>query len=558
MKKWFLLALVLAALTAGISLLWNEEGPSTEPANSGSEVEQSQFEAENSRLSSRPGERGGSAQNSARSPGSAAELVKSPAPADAPALIPPEQAGVYRTASDFHDDGESDESVIGGMVQDEEGNPLSDIEVLAEQIEDSDADPRTADLPADTVQSIFSDFDGAFLFSELEDGEYRVRLAPVMGIAPAQTTARAGTLNVNLVVVMLRDVRVYGTVNSTDGEPIEDVHIIAGPTTRSTRTGSRGEYELDISRQGDKVMYSMNFQHKDFQQQRIRIDPADLDGLGDFQLNVSMEPLKRLTTVTGRLTDTEGNAVGGKTLTILTSQARTMYVAESDARGNFLFGEVEPGEDYQLSIRPGSGYQNKDINPLVVPDGGLNLDIELEPNEESGFSGWMIDLDGNPIPGFSMTLYSTVATGQSVSVVSNQQGFFSVADFPVGGAMFRSKSYPVLMVRGIRVSAEPEEPVTVILDTGTHVLQGWVVDGLGGPVAAASITLDWEFRDSGLLSSSARKTAGDQNGNFVFTGLGPGLHTVQVSAAGFSTAVRTVDVGIDPVEITVELEEAAQ
>ena len=142
--------------------------------------------------------------------------------------------------------------------------------------------------------------------------------------------------------------------------------------------------------------------------------------------------------------------------------------------------------------------------------------------------------------------------------MGDQQGFFSVEGFPVGGALFRTNSYPVLTVQGIRVSAEPEEPVTVILDTGRHVLQGRVIDGFGEPVAAASITLGWAFRDNGLRSSSTRQTTADQNGNFVFTGLGPGLHTMQVSAAGFSTAVLTIDVGADPNEIVVELEEETQ
>ncbi len=182
----------------------------------------------------------------------------------------------------------------------------------------------------------------------------------------------------------------------------------------------------------------------------------------------------------------------------------------------------------------------------------------LELIDEGELSGWMIDLDGQPVPGFSLTLRSTMATAQSVSVVSDQQGFFSVEGFPVGGALFRTNSYPVLTVRGIHVSPEPEEPVTVILDTGRYVLQGRVIDGFGEPVAESSITLGWAFRDNGLRSSSTRKTTTDHNGNFFFTGLGPDLHALQVSAAGFSTVVHTIDVGADPNEIVVELEEDTQ
>ena len=66
------------------------------------------------------------------------------------------------------------------------------------------------------------------------------------------------------------------------------------------------------------------------------------------------------------------------------------FTVESDVNGNFWFDDVEPGEDYQLQIRPGSGYKNKDINPLVIPAGGLHLDIVLELGDTGELSGWMI------------------------------------------------------------------------------------------------------------------------------------------------------------------------
>jgi hypothetical protein len=559
MKNRFLLTLVLAGLAAASYLLWFEHSPSAEPATTGSAEQRSQPEKEGSRRPVGPGERNTAAQISARGPDAATEQAHAdrPAAADVSASKPLKPTRVDRAAADFPDDEETEELVIGGLVQDEEGNPLSQFEVLAERIDVSDSDPMVVEMAAENIQSIFPDIDGAFLFRDLEDSEYRISLAPVEGIAPAQITVRTGTLNANLVVVMLRDVRVYGTVSSTDGEPIEDARVVAAPTTRSTRSGSRGEYELYINRQGIDVRHTIRFQHEEFKQQQIVIDKAELiDMASDFQLNVSMEPLNRLTTVTGKLTDTEGRPVRGEILHIITSELRTWYRAQSDARGNFLFEEVEPGKDHQLRVRPASGYKNKDINPLLVPEGGLKLDIVLEPIDGGELSGWMIDLDGNPVPGFSMKLVSTVATTHSVSVVSDQQGFFSVEDFPVGGAHFRSSSYPKLTVQGLRVSAEPEDPVTVILDTGVYMLEGWVIDGLGEPVAASSITLGFEFIDDGLRSSSSRKTTADQSGYFVFTGLGPGVHAMQLRTAGFKDAALTIDVGIDRDEIVVELEEA--
>ena len=360
MKNQLLLTLVLASLTAGILLLWFEDSPSTEKANKGSTEQRSQLETKDSKRSFGPGERDAAAQISTSGPHAAAVPANSPAPVDVSASKPPKQARTGRAASEFPDDEEPEEFVIGGLVQDEEGNPLSNVEVLAERLDISNGAPVVVDSAPENVRSTFSEFDGAFLFDKLEDNEYRVRLAPAAGIAPAETRVRAGTLNVNLVVVELRDIRVYGTVNSTDGTPIEDVHIVAATTNRSTGSGSKGEYELDINWQGNSFWHSILFQREGFKQQQIRINPAGLDGLtGGFQLNVSMEPLKKLTTVTGRLSDTEGGQVGGEILHLLTPGMRTSYRAQSDARGNFLFKEVEPGKDHQLTIRPESRYKKK-------------------------------------------------------------------------------------------------------------------------------------------------------------------------------------------------------
>lgn len=552
MKKWIILALLLVGLAVSIFLVWVEDDPSTELINTDVGEELSQLEKEAPKPTLDPGARGFKPQDSGKRPNSSEEQANSNSSADVSVSKPRKSARVGPVDSDFWDDEEPELFFIGGLVQDEDGNPQSNVEVLAERIGGSDGV-----LPlVKGVQSIFTDLGGGFLFGDLEDGEYLVGLAPVEGIAPSETTVRAGTLNVMLVLVMQWDYRVYGTVSSTDGKPIDDVNIITGPTNSSTTSGSKGEYELVISMRGVKVQHGIYFRHKDFQEQRIRINPADLDDLSrDFLLDISMEPIKKLTTVTGSLTDTEGSLVVGETLNIVTSQSLTKYRTQSDVNGNFFFERVEPAKDYKLLIRPGSTYRNKDISPLVVPDGGLELDIVLELTEQGELSGWMVDLDGNPIPRFFLTLQSTISSGQSVSVTGDQQGFFAVKGFPIGGAQFRTNSYPVLTVKGMHVSSEPEEPITVILDKGLNVLQGQVINMFSEPVAASSIMLIWEFRLNGLLNSSIRKTTSDQDGRFLFTGLGPGLHTMRVSAAGFNDAVLKIETGVDSGEILVELEE---
>ena len=183
------------------------------------------------------------------------------------------------------------------------------------------------------------------------------------------------------------------------------------------------------------------------------------------------------------------------------------------------------------------------------------MDIVLESLEEGELSGWMTNVDGQPIPGFALTLSSKVAAGQSVQVVGDHQGFFAVEGFPEGGVMLKTNSYPFFEVQGIQASQETEEPVLVVLDMGREAVFGKVTNVFGDTVAAPEVSLGWQHSENGVQNYSGRKTTADQNGNFAFTGLGSGVHTLRVNAPGFSMAVITIDVGTDPDNVVVELNE---
>jgi len=557
MKSRLFTVLVFAGVAAGVFLLWTDQHEQ-DRANHQGELSRLQ-QQDNASLFAGLGKQESATRPSVGGPGAVATRVNGLASEENLSSLPYEPVSVERSALDLAGDKDSGKPVIGGTVEDEEGNPQSHFEVVAERTDHVDSGDSIVSSAIENRKSAFSDFNGHFIFNDLEVGEYRLSLAPVDGIAPARTRVRAGTLNAKLVVVTPRDVRVHGTVSSSNGTPIKDVNIVAAPTERSASSESSGEYELDINWLGKGMVYTVLFQKRGFRQEKVRVSPADLDSeAGEFQLDVSMEPIGPLTMVAGRLTDTEGTPLSGETIHLLTPRMRTWHHVQSDSKGYFLFEEVEPGKDHRLQIRPSSVYKNKDLGPLLVPAEGLSLDIELERHDTGELSGWMVDLDGRPIPGFALTLRSNTATARSVRVVGDQEGFFSVEDFPVGDALFLTHSYPELRVQGIHVSNGSMEPVTVILDTGQYVQRGRIIDGFGVPVSQSGITLDWAFTDKGLRSSSKRKITTDQDGQFLFTGLGPDLHTMEISAAGFYTATKTVNVGADPIDIVIELEEATQ
>jgi len=562
MTKPVLITLLLAGLLLAMMRVWFFDQPATDQNSSGTEYEPAQSLAGDSSSHSRSGWRDAAAASSAinmnpNSPatptaGSAATAASAP---DVSASKSPRPAWGERPASVFPNDEQARGLAISGLVQDKEGYPLANIKVQAEPIRPPDADRFAEDQTIEDARSVLTDFDGSFYFGNLSDDEYRIHAAPLNGFAAAETKARVGEMSAILVLEWMRDVRVFGIVNSTEETPLEDVRVIAGPPTVVTDSGPQGHYQLDISIKGKNRPYTVHFRRDGYRDQAIRLTAADLEDLLDFQLDVSMEPLKGLTAVTGSLKDPEGLPVVGKILNLRSSKLQTSYRAQSDMKGHFSIGDVEPGKDYQLSVRPGADFRNYERAQLEIPADGMELDIVLESLGEGELSGWMTNVDGQPIPGFAMTLSSKVAAGQSVQVVGDYQGFFMVEGFPEGGAILKTNSYPFFEVQGIQASPETEEPVMVVLDIGQQALFGQVTNGFGDAVTAPEVTLGWQFSESGVQNYSVRKTVADQNGNFAFTGLGSGVHTLRVNAPGFSMAVIRVDVGTDPDTIVVELNE---
>ena len=94
-----------------------------------------------------------------------------------------------------------------------------------------------------------------------------------------------------------------------------------------------------------------------------------------------------------------------------------------------------------------------------------------------------------------------------------------------------------------------------MLDWGYQELLGQLVNSDNGePVTGAEVTLYWANKEQGVTSRSQRQTVSDGGGYFIFTELGPGPHTISVTARGFGPARREAAPGD---AIVIELQETA-
>ena len=93
----------------------------------------------------------------------------------------------------------------------------------------------------------------------------------------------------------------------------------------------------------------------------------------------------------------------------------------------------------------------------------------------------------------------------------------------------------------------------VVLDWGDHEIRGLVLDRFGHPVPASRILLKWSHETDGISSVSTRRTAADAHGNFQFSQIGPGTHSLMVDADGFETVSLDHDASRQGYDLTVRL-----
>ena len=250
----------------------------------------------------------------ARPPTTAAEV---PANISSPSLEPGskhiQQSRLTRSEQPYPDDRQPESLTISGQVRDEDGQRLPGIEVAATAIRLFNTGAETANSTPPEERTARTDYEGVFEFPGIEDGEYRIHTAAMDGFAPAQIVVRAGSTSANLELSGQREVQVYGIVSSVNGTPLEAVQILSvGHTSFS---GPKGLYEVIIAARQRDWPPTIRFRRDGYRDELMQLDDNDPFGAFDeVLLDVFMEPLTELTTVTGSLQGSDGRAVVGEEL----------------------------------------------------------------------------------------------------------------------------------------------------------------------------------------------------------------------------------------------------
>ncbi len=461
---------------------------------------------------------------------------------------------------DSQDDPEYGTLSISGRVLNSDGEPVAGIAITATSKNLFYTDEYQVDPSFKDQQRAQSDINGFYEFQYLADGEYEMRTEPTEFYSAGKRLVRAGVDSANLVLVEReQELRVYGIVESVYSELLEGARVVPiGQSARSTSTNEGGEYGLTLKLKAHQQNHILRFAREGFQERRLTVSFNDVREVEKIRIDVQLEPISTLAEVIGSVEGDDGLAVSGEVVQLYSSVLKRQYLAVTNHTGGFSFPEVEIAMDYRLSIHPKGPYRDYAEKDLQVTVEGLYLEVSLECLNHGTLTGRMVDLDGNPVPGFGLWLRSiNVVNQQPVQVTGDQGGYYFIKDVPSGDLTFESHSFPLFNISGIHMPVGAEKNVELVLDWGSYVIRGSALDVMGNPVPATEISLSWFHRGNGVRSYSIRKTIADADGDFLFTRLGTGLHTISINAPGFKTTVleHEVDVGWD--EVVVQLIEVS-
>ncbi len=248
--------------------------------------------------------------------------------------------------------------------------------------------------------------------------------------------------------------------------------------------------------------------------------PADLtsaDAVVPFQVR-AIVPVP----VSGTVRDTDGNPIGGATVTLSGGGAPLTTTTASD--GTYLFDTVPVGT-HQVSVTAPDGYLVATAPaPFTVPAGsedpitGQDFVLDAAPT----LSG-RVTAGASGVPGVTVTATSA---GRTYSTVTGADGRYSFPRITPDGYQVATAAPAGYAVVGPASRAETVGAADVtdvdfaLVRAGS--IAGSVVDGSGAPVPGATVTITGAGGPYALVTDAA--------GDYALEGLEPGTYTATVTA----------------------------
>ena len=262
-------------------------------------------------------------------------------------------------------------------------------------------------------------------------------------------------------------------------------------------------------------------------------------------VNLTMHPGEG--SITGTVTAARtGKGAGGVTVTATNgSITRTATSTTTTPVGSYALPDLPIPGTYAVTIS-GSGWVSQ--TQLVRLTGNSVVNAALTPSG-ADVNGVVSGSDGTGLAGAGIVLSNDTNTFKTLTQSASPVGGFDFGQIPPGEYVLTATDFG-FTTQSAQVSVGPGQTQTVNLtlpfvgqaNQDTATIQGAVQDlfnatPLGPPDHVVSLALDH-------VPTSATTNA---QGNYVIPNVGPGVHTVTASAAGFEQASVSVSVALGTV-----------
>jgi len=396
-----------------------------------------------------------------------------------------------------------------------------------------------------------SDEDGAYSFSNLVEGTYRVCTVEARGYKAVCQNPRAPHSSADFSLRSTLNGKIYGTVLDSDGAALKDVSVSATPGQKNRAlTDDNGHFEMAMT-VNEALSYQIYFSKKEYQRERVTAKGTAI--LKSAELN----PVLKKTQLTGfdvagAIYDQSGAQVSGQTVTLYSPTVKSTLAlrASSGPTGEFTIKYVAAAKDYHLSVATRGGYTFDSANyqNMEIFEGMPPIQVQLKSGGKGSFSARVVQQNGSPLVGEVFILYA--GSAYAGRATSDTSGEISFEDVPVkeGGSKLRinSTASPRYSFSGMALAlAEHQSGVELRVDRGDNSLRVTVVGEDNEPIQGARAVLTWTHNQNGILSQTSRsrgKTSIAGSGEINFSELGAGGHRLQVSLSGYTTFSQPVDI----------------
>jgi protocatechuate 3,4-dioxygenase beta subunit len=394
---------------------------------------------------------------------------------------------------------------------------------------------------------------GAYTLEGLPGGEYLLRNAAHEEYPSTHITARTGADYADLVVLKNMVTVAEGQVLSSEGWPLEGASVLPILTGQpNVLTGSDGRFRLPVKLNSSLAKFSLRFQMPGYHEQIVAVDLRHHDASNNASIDVLMRPVAAWTSVTGDVSNELGEPLAGRTVQFRSMSTRQAYQTTTNSDGHYTFDAVEAPADFRVLVFGAPGHVEHQQTVHVATDSG-KLNIVAQRLEYGTLSGMLVNPAGMPVPDFELVLRSSGSYVADTLVRTDKLGNFEILAVPAGDIVVASQSNPSILVQGFHLSAGEKRHLPLVVDWGEHRIRGLVLDANGNPVPASRVVLRWSHEGEGIITEAIRRTAADIQGHFAFSNLGPGPHSLNISAPGFSGVDINHDLTQQGYDLTVKL-----